>query len=395
VPEVVLAGASGAITGAEGTRAASGILLLPRGGARSSARAVTLIAATLAALGMVMIVSVSNGPETPASDPYRLVKRQAASLLGAAAIGLAVSRLDYRALARRSWFIMGVLWALLLAVLAMPEQLGARRWIPVAGFGQLQPSEFAKLGVIIWAAAFAAGRGDRIRELWKGFVPGIGILGLTSGLVIAEPDNGTAIFLAAIGGAVLLVNGLRIVHALPLLATGIPIAVVWMSTIHGYVDERLRSFNGDFSGKIGQIQQALIAIGSGGLFGVGLGCGRAQLGHVPKIYNDFVVAAIAEQLGLVGCGLVMVAFVLMFLHGLRIAAHAADRVGFSIAFGVSFMIALQAAINIAVATDTAPPKGINLPFVSCGGSSVLCLGAGLGLLHSVARRAEPREGGGA
>jgi cell division protein FtsW len=377
-------------------RSGLGILLLPRGSAKASARAVTLLAAALAALGMVMIVSVSSGLETPASDPYRLARRQAVALAGAAVVGVLVARVDYRTLARRSWIVLGALWALLVVVLAMPEQLGARRWIPVAGVGQLQPSEFAKLGVIVWAAAYAARNGDRITEFWRGFAPGAAILGLTAALVMVEPDNGTAIFLATVGGAVLVVNGLKLLHVLPLLAAGIPAAIVGMSTLHGYVDERLRSFSGDFSGKIGQIQQALVAIGSGGVFGVGLGCGRAQLGHVPKIYNDFVLAAIAEQLGFVGCAAVVMAFALLFLHGLRIAALAADRVGFSIAFGVSFMIALQAAINIAVATDTAPPKGINLPFVSCGGSSILCLGGALGLLHAVARRAEAqRQEGGA
>jgi cell division protein FtsW len=373
-------------------KTSSGVLLLPRGSARASARAVTLIAAALSVLGLVMIMSVSTGPETPASDPYRFVRRQAGSLIAAGALAVAFSMIDYRVLAKRSWWILGTLWVLLCVALLMPEQLGARRWIPIGDLGQLQPSEFTKLAVIIWAAAFADRRGDGLRKFLTGFVPGIGVIALTSALVLVEPDNGTALFLAAIGGSVLLANGLRLKHVLPFFLAGIPAVLMCMSTVHRYVDDRLRSFNGDFHEKIGQIQQALIAIGSGGMFGLGLGCGRAQLGHVPKIYNDFMLAAIAQQLGFVGCAAVIAAFVLLFLHGLRIASYASDRVGFSIAFGVSLMIALQAAINIAVATDTAPPKGINLPFVSCGGSSILCLGAGLGLLHSVARRARG-EGG--
>jgi cell division protein FtsW len=370
----------------------TGILLLPRGSARASARVVTLIAAALAVLGLVMLLAVSNGFETPASDPYQFVRRQMLSLLAAAGLAVVFARLDYRVLARHSWWILAAVWALLVVVLAMPEKLGAHRWIPVVGLGHVQPSEFAKLALILWTANFAARRKERLATFWGGFVPGIGIVALTAGLVIVEPDNGTALFLAALGGTVLLVNGLRLKHLMPLVLAGIPAALIGMSSLHRYVDERLKSFNGGFDEKIGQIQQALIAIGSGGVFGLGLGCGRAQLGHVPKIYNDFILAAIGQQLGFAGAALVVIAFVLLFLHGLRIASHASDSTGFSIAFGVAFMIALQAAINVAVATDTAPPKGINLPFLSCGGSSLLGLGIALGLLHSVARRAGQPEG---
>jgi cell division protein FtsW len=372
--------------------APSAILLLPRGTARASARWVILIAAALSVFGLVMLTTVSTGPETPASDPYRFVRRQAMSLAGAAALGIICSRLDYRMLARRSWWLLGALWVLLLVALLMPQQLGSHRWIPIGDMGQLQPSEFTKLALILWTAAFADRAGERLGRFWAGFAPGIGVVGLTSALVIVEPDNGTALFLAAIGGTVLLVNGLRLKHIVPLLLAGVPAVLLGISSLHKYVDGRMKSFQGGFADKIGQIQQALIAIGSGEVFGLGLGCGRAQLGRVPKIYNDFMLAAVGQQLGFAGAVLVVIAFVFLFLHGLRIASHAADQLGFSIAFGVSFMIALQAAINIAVATDTVPPKGINLPFLSCGGSSVLCLGAALGLLHSVARRAGQRAG---
>jgi cell division protein FtsW len=289
-------------------------------------------------------------------------------------------------LARKSWWILGALWALLVVCLLMPKQLGAHRWIPMSEAGQLQPSEFTKLALILWTASFAERSGADLGTFKRGFVPGIGVVALTSALVIIEPDNGTALFLAAVGGAVLVVNGLKLRHLLPFVLAGVPAALVFMSNLHKYVDGRLKSFQGGFEDKIGQIQQALIAIGSGGLFGLGLGEGRAQLGHVSKIYNDFMLAAVGQQFGFVGTAAVVALFALLFLHGLRIAAHAPDRIGFGIAFGVSFMIALQAAINIAVATDTVPPKGINLPFLSYGGSSVLCLGAALGLLHSVARR---------
>jgi cell division protein FtsW len=368
-----------------------GIILLPRGSARASARAVTLIAAGLSFFGLVMLMTVSTGPETPASDPYRFVRRQVVSLVGATVLALVFSRIDYRMIARKGWWVLGALWALLVVALAMPQQLGAHRWIPIGELGQLQPSEFTKLALILWAAGFAERRGERLRGFWSGFAPGIGVVGFTCALVIIEPDNGTALFLAAVGGAVLFVNGIRLKHLLPLFLAGIPTALVLMSNTHRYVDERLKSFQGGFEDKIGQIQQALIAIGSGGAFGLGLGCGRAQLGHVSKIYNDFMLAAIGQQLGFAGTALVVIAFLLLLLHGLRIAAHAADQVGFSIAFGVSFMIALQAAINVAVATDTVPPKGINLPFLSYGGSSLLCLGVALGLLHSVARRSGQEE----
>ncbi len=362
-----------------------GFILLGDGSAVASARMITVLAALLAMLGLVMIVSTSTGPETPAAEPYKYFKRQLYALAGCVALAVFFSRLDYRTLAKKCYWGLAVLWVLLIAVLFMPKQLGAHRWLPMPGLGQLQPSEFAKVGVIVWASAFAQNRGEALRRFWGGFVPGMIILGVTCGLVVVEPDNGTAMFLAVLGGTVLLVNGMRLSHMLPFVAVGLPAAVICMSNLHSYVEDRLRSFQGSFEDKIGQVKQALIAIGSGGLFGVGIGSGRAQLGHVSKIYNDFVLAAVGQQLGFVGTATVAAAFVLIFLHGLRLAARARDQLGFSLAFGASFMIVLQAAVNIAVATDTVPPKGINLPFVSYGGSSLLCLGVCLGILNSVAR----------
>jgi cell division protein FtsW len=125
---------------------------------------VILIAAALSVFGLVMLTTVSTGPETPASDPYRFVRRQAMSLAGAAALGLLCSRLDYRVLARRSWWLLGTLWALLLVALLMPEQLGAHRWIPIGDMGQLQPSEFTKIALILWTAAFAERAGLEVRS---------------------------------------------------------------------------------------------------------------------------------------------------------------------------------------------------------------------------------------
>src|SRR4029077_5728696 len=147
----------------------------------------------------------------------------------------------YRMLARKAWWLLGPLWALLVIALAMPQQLGAHRWIPVGDFGQLQPSEFTKLALILWTAGFAERRGDRLRGFLSGFVPGIGVVGITCALVIIEPDNGTALFLAAVVGAVLFVNGIRLKHLLPLFLAGIPAALVVMSSAHRYVDDRFKS----------------------------------------------------------------------------------------------------------------------------------------------------------
>jgi cell division protein FtsW len=234
--------------------------------------------------------------------------------------------------------------------------------------------------MILFLTGFASRRGPFLRTFRAGFLPSLCYVAITAGLVVAEPDLGQTLFLVALSAAVLMVNGLQVKHFLPVLLLAGPGLLLFMSGQWDYVRERWTGF---LAGGAYQVRQALLFLGAGGLEGQGLGEGRGHL-FVPEIHNDFALVAVGEHLGLAGSAAVVLAFVLLFYNGLRIAFLAKDRIGFSIAFGISFMIALQASVNIAVATGSVPPKGISIPFLSYGGSSLLVLGVAMGFLWSVA-----------
>jgi len=201
--------------------------------------------------------------------------------------------------------------------------------------------------------------------------------------VLLEPDLGQALFVLALGSVVLLVGGLRIIHFVKMLGLVAPAALALMASRFDYVKARLDTFFSGFDPST-QVGQGILALAAGGATGRGLGCGRGQLGFVPEMHNDFILTAVGEQAGFLGCAAVIGLFLLLFWHGLRVAFCCEDRASASLAFGITFMIALQAAVNVAVITDTVPPKGISLPFISLGGSSLLVLGVSLALLVSVA-----------
>jgi cell division protein FtsW len=364
-------------------------LLLGAGAPASSARAVALLAAGLSLLGLLVIGSLGDGALASDGAPYERARRQAAYVAAGAVAALIARSLDYRLLARAAHGILALTWAALILLLVLPvkEQLGAKRWFEIPGVGHVQPSEIAKVALVIWCGAYAASRGAKIREFWRGGLPGLLAVAATAVLVLLEKDLGTTLLLCVIGCVSLIVSGARIGHLAPPIAVGAPALIIYMSRKFDYVKDRLDIFRQGFQekGGLGQVDQALTALGSGGWFGRGFGDARAHLGWVPKSYNDFILAAIGEQLGFVGTVATLVAFVLFFLHGTRIAAAAPDRFGFTLAFGCAFVVALQAAVNVAVAAAVVPPKGINLPFVSYGGSSMILLGVCVGLLCSVAR----------
>ncbi|HYC76649.1 MAG TPA: FtsW/RodA/SpoVE family cell cycle protein [Planctomycetota bacterium] len=368
-------------------------LLIGAGSTRSSARSTAFLAAALSLFGLLLVGSVGDGA-LGGGEPYGYARKQAFFIAVAAAAAFFTSRFDYRRLLRLAPWILGGTWALLIGVLfAGEEQMGARRWFDVPGVGHLQPSEIAKLTLIVWCGAYAVGRGERIRAFWTGAAPGLLGVAVTAGLVLAEKDLGTTLLLAVIGAVSLFVSGARLVHLMPPIAMGAPALIIVMSGKFAYIRDRLEIYRKGFQDRsaTGQVDQALRALGSGGWFGRGFGDARSHLGWVPQNHNDFILAAVGEQTGFVGAAAVLTAFVLIFLHGMRIAAASKDRFGFTLAFGGSFLIALQAAVNVAVATNVVPPKGINLPFVSYGGSSMILLGACVGLVCSVARVAAAEE----
>ncbi len=339
-------------------------------------------AIALCGLGLVMVYSAGAwlGHESYGSWEHFLY-RQGAFAAAGLVIMVGVSHLDYRVLRRLSPHLMGVATILLIAVLFTEEINGAYRWLRV-GPVNVQPSEIAKIALTIFLAAALARQGEQIRTFKTGFLPIVVIASTTMLLVLMEKDLGTTILLGALTLIMLFVAGTRLVYVSAAVMVAAPL--VWSQIVGvGYRRGRLEEF---LSGEGYQVHQALIAIGSGGPFGLGLGDGRQKLGFLPENHTDFILATVGEELGLVGICLVLTLIGLLVWRGLEAAGHAPDRFGTYLAVGLSALFGLQALVNMAVVLEVIPAKGITLPFLSYGGSSLLVSMAGVGLLLSISRR---------
>lgn len=353
--------------------------------AANSATAVVLSAVLLSLLGLLAIYSVTvvESLRRGAGPLPGTVVRQVLRLTVAAVAALVVARCDYRRIVdgSRGWLILT--WIGLIAVLLFGESVnGARRWIRPLGIN-VQVSELAKVVVVLACARFVSLRRDVIASYLHGFLPASAWLGLTVGLVALEPDFGTSMFLICVGLLLFFLGGMRLLHIALTALVAMPLFVLLMITTYSHILPRLQNLGTGEPHP--QVANALAAMGSGGIFGTGLGGGRAHLGFVYEVETDFIFAAVAEQGGLIASLAVLALFGVFLWHGLRIARLAPDERGYLVAFGVTFMIAFQAAINISVVTGLVPPKGISLPFVSYGGSSLIALGVSVGLLLSIAR----------
>jgi len=303
--------------------------------------------------------------------------------------------LDYQLFKKYAWPIF-ILAFVLLALVLVPHVgrkiNGARRWFDLHGV-RFQPSELGKIALIILLAWY----GDRFQRRMNTFKWGIAIpvviIAAILGLVFVEPDRGTTILLAAVSGAILLLAGVQwkfIVPPVILAIVGLVVSILHdpmrMKRIFSWLDLEQ---NKDGVGY--QAYQAMIALGSGGWSGLGLGNGRQKLGFVPEHHTDFIFSIIGEELGLVATLAVILAFVVIALCGLYIALHAKDTFGTLLATGITLLISLQAAINIGVVTSALPNKGLPLPFISYGGSNLLAMLTCVGILFSVARQAVPAK----
>lgn len=336
----------------------------------------------LASLGLVTVYSAGAwiGHTEHANWEYFLVRHGTFAAIGIAWL-LLVSRMDYRVLRRFSGHFMIVAFVLLVAVLFTEEVNGARRWLR---FGPInvQPSEFAKVVLTVFLAANLAQQGERVRRFKAGFLPIMAVAGITMMLVLLEKDLGTTILLGALTLIMLFVAGTRLVYVTAALMIALP--VVWQLIVGvEYRRARLESF---LSNEGYQVNQALISIGSGGPWGLGLGNGRQKLGFLPENHTDFILATIGEELGLFGILLVIGLVTLLVWRGLRVGWDAPDRFGTYLAVGLSALFGLQALVNMAVVLDVVPAKGITLPFLSYGGSSLLMSMTAAGLLLSISRR---------
>ncbi|MBF6598965.1 MAG: putative lipid II flippase FtsW [Dehalococcoidia bacterium] len=298
---------------------------------------------------------------------------------------------DYRQLRVLSPLLMLVALLGLVAVLVPGigfERNGATRWIAVGGpVPPLQPSEFAKLALIIYVSAWLAGRGDEVKNFWNGFFPTVVFVGIIAGLVMLEPDLGTTIVIVLTTMTLVFVAGASMTHILAFGAIATLVAVLLIFTGE-YRADRIFAFisaEKDPSGRGFQTLQLLIALGSGGLRGLGLGASRQKFFYVPGAHTDGIFAIIGEELGFIGSVIVMVLFVVLLVRGFRVVLRARDDFGSLLAVGIVSWVAFQALINIGGITRSLPLTGIPLPFLSYGGSALMSMLAGIGVLLSVSR----------
>ena len=304
-------------------------------------------------------------------------------------VALGLSAVDYQRYERVALPALGIAWLLLLGVYFFsnaPPQLAARRWFVIGEF-TLQPSEFAKLALILALAKLAKLFGDRVRDWRVGLLGGGGLLALVVLPVVAQPDLGTAVTMAAVGLAMLFVAGVRIRH-LAVLPIGALAAGAISIAVHEYQRARVVAFltrDPEVTNTGYQAAQAKIALGAGGVTGRGLGAGTQKF-LLPVPDSDSIFAVIGEEFGLVGTGLVLVLFLALFVRGIQIAGSTEDPFGRLLAVGIVTQLTFQAFVNMGVVTGLIPVTGLTLPFVSLGGSSLFASLLMMGILLNVARK---------
>ncbi len=345
---------------------------------------------TLVALGLVMVFSASS-PYAVAlhHDALYFLKRQVAWLAFATVVAYLAYRIDYRKLRAISpLFLLLTIAALVLVLVPHVGKIagGASRWVGVGPL-QFEPSEFAKLALVLYLASALAAKGPKIRSLTSGVFPLGVVTALVALLVVRQPDLGTASLLAFTALTMFFVAGARIMHLLMVAAVVAPPAIVLVRH-DPYKWARITAFLDpwkDPQDKGFHVVQSLLALGSGGWHGVGLGFSRQKFFWIPEAHTDFIGSIIGEELGYVGIAAVVALFVVFAYRSVRIALAAQDRFGFFLAIGCMAMVVIQAFVNLGVVSSSWPVTGVPLPFISFGGSSLVASLVAAALIVNVGR----------
>jgi cell division protein FtsW len=346
---------------------------------------------TLAVLGTVMVFSASavRADTEHGGDGYYYFKRQL-FFLGAGLVALLVGAAIPYGFWEASAIPLLAATILLLGLVLTPlghTANNASRWFKVGPIS-LQIAEFAKLVVVIYLARYLSSRGERIREDPRALIPPLVVMAVIFSLIVREPDLGTAIFIGLLACAMLFVSGAPIRVMAGVAAAGIPVVAYFIVT-HEFRIQRLKAFLDPFKEYDGsgfQLVQSYVAFGDGGLFGVGLGAGKSKLFFLPESHTDFILAVIGEELGFLGVVTVLALFAVLVVKGMRAASSAPDGFGTMLGAGLTLMIGIQALINGMVVLGLLPTKGLPLPFLSYGGSSLLTSMMAAGILLNVAGR---------
>ena len=350
-----------------------------------------IITFTLASFGVVMVYSSSAiYAYQRFGDSLYFLKRALIYLLIGTVLGFYLMNTDYRRLANYSRAILVISVALLILVF-LPnfgrEVGGARRWLSIWRLS-LQPAEFVKLALILYLSDFLSRKQAVVRSILKGLLPPLFISIVIIGLILLQPDLGTAMLIALIAFTIFFVGGIRPKHIFSVVLPSIPLFYLLicrssyrMKRILAYLDPWKDPRGSGF-----QIIQSFIALGSGGLLGLGLGRSQQKLFYLPQSHTDFIFSIIGEELGLIGTLSIFILFGLFIWQGAKVSLKSPDLFGGLLSLGIVLMISLTAIIHIGVATGSIPTKGLPLPFISYGGSSLICNLAATGLLLSVAKQ---------
>lgn len=348
----------------------------------------------LLTIGLVMLFSASYAYSLEYyKNSYRFISRQLLFAVAGVIVMLLISKVDYHFWRKFAWIIFAVSSGMLIFLLIMPPMVSGmdvKRWI-VIGPINFQPSEIAKFSIILLFSSLIASNYKEMKKL--GFVAFLFvILGFTAALIVAEPHLSATLLVLAIGVVLMIVGGLAKKFIVGGAIVGVAgIAVFMLSGAISYVEDRLAYWLdpwADATGKGFQTIQSLLAIGSGGILGRGIGQSRQKYLWVPEPHNDFIFSIVCEELGLIGAVVIVLLFCLLVWRGFYVAMHSKDKFGALLAIGLTFQVGLQAMLNICVVTNTIPNTGISLPFFSYGGTSLLILLAEMGIVLSVSRSSD-------
>jgi len=347
----------------------------------------------LICIGVVMIYSASG---IYAWERYKdgtfFLKRHLSFIAIGTLLAFLVMCIDYRKLKSWSKPLLMISLVLLLLVLIPGlgrEVSGARRWFRFKFFS-FQPSELANLAVIVYVADFISRKTDSLRFFWRGFLPPMAVLGSVALLIMLQPDLGTTVSLGLVVFMMLFVARVRLTHLLSIALASLPVLYVLIFNVP-YRRARILSFLNpwlDPKGSGFQIIQSQVSLGSGGIFGLGLGHSKQKLFYLPAAHTDFIFSIIGEELGLVGTVGVILLFIFFLKYSLEVIKNAPDKFGYFLALGLVLMIVLKAIVNIGVSCGILPTKGLPLPFISYGGSSFIFDIVSLGILINIARTGE-------
>jgi cell division protein FtsW len=356
---------------------------------------VLAVTAILATIGIVAVYSASFAQAFVEYQNvnYFMIRQTLFAIVGALALVICM-RLDYRALKNLSTLMMlAALFGLVAVIIpgVGVESNGSRRWIPLGPLPPLQPSEMAKLALLVYLAAWLSSRGRSLKRWGAAFFPFVAMVGLFAALVLIQPDLGTTLIIVLTTVTIFFMAGAAWSHLVALVGIGLVMAPFAILT-EGYRLTRFMTFvdpNSDPQGAGFHITQIVIALGSGGLSGLGLGESRQKFFYVPGAHTDGIFAIIGEEVGFIGCVAVVLLLATLVYRGFRIALTAHDEFGALLAGGITSWLALQALINLGGVTQSIPLTGIPMPLLSYGGSALISTMAAIGILLSVSRYARP------